>query len=114
VLGERRFERDLMPAARYCSNTIGNRILSAMIGVRVADSQSGFRLIRADLLRRLTLDAERYEIETEITVKLARMGARPDTVPIHPAYEGAPSKLRPVRDTVRTCMRALRYRFLEK
>jgi hypothetical protein len=33
-------------------------------------------------------------------------------VPVALAYDGAPSKLRPVRDTTRTCFLALYYRFL--
>jgi len=42
------------------------------------DSQSGFRLIRADLLRELSLTGTKYEIETEMLIKLVRnrIGAR--------------------------------------
>jgi hypothetical protein len=49
VLGEREFTKGAMPTARFYSNVIGSRILSTFIGATVADTQSGFRLIRADL-----------------------------------------------------------------
>ena len=38
-------------------------------------------------------------------------GGRIARVPIAMRYLGAPSKLRPVRDTTRTCFLAVRYRF---
>jgi glycosyltransferase involved in cell wall biosynthesis len=113
VLGEREFSREAMPPARFYSNVIGSRILSSLIGVEIADSQSGFRLIRTDLLRKVLLTATGYEIETEMLIKLTRVGARVERVGVHRLhYDGARSKMRPVRDTFRTCMLALRYRFL--
>jgi glycosyltransferase involved in cell wall biosynthesis len=113
VLGEREFSRDAMPPARFYSNVIGSRILSSLIGVDVADSQSGFRLIRSDALRKVVLTASGYEIETEMLIKLTRAGARIERVGVQRLhYDGARSKIRPFRDTFRTCMLALRYRFL--
>jgi hypothetical protein len=47
-------------------------------------------------------------------IKLARAGATLDRVPVSRLrYEGVRSHIRPFRDTFRTCMLALRYRFLE-
>ena len=112
VLAERVFVKESMPAARYYSNVIGSQILSCFIGRPVADSQSGFRLVAADLLQKLTLTATGYEIETEMLIKLARSGARIARLPIRARYDGKRSKLRPFRDTFRTCMLAVRYRYL--
>jgi dolichol-phosphate mannosyltransferase len=113
VIGEREFSKDAMPAARFYSNVIGSRILSRFIGADVADSQSGFRLIRTDLLRKIVLTGRGYEIETEMLIKLARAGATLERVPVRRLqYEGARSKIHPFRDTFRTCMLALRYRYL--
>lgn len=113
ILGERDFNRDAMPPARFYSNVIGSRILSRFIGADVADSQSGFRLIRADLLRNVELTGTGYEIETEMLIKLARAGAHIERVPVRRLqYEGARSKIRPFRDTFRTCMLAVGYRYL--
>jgi glycosyltransferase involved in cell wall biosynthesis len=111
VVGARVFDRKEMPRARYYSNVIGSRALSGLIGAPVSDSQSGFRLFRADVLRDLPLTSSGYEIETEMLIRLARRGARIIEVPVTLAY-GSASKLRPVRDTTRTCFLALYYRFL--
>lgn len=114
VLGERRFTPGSMPRSRYYSNTVGSAILSRFIGVEIGDSQSGFRLVSTASLRRVTLTASGYEVETEMLIKLARAGARIARVPVRLSYEGARSKLRPVRDTTRTCFLAVQYRFLSK
>jgi hypothetical protein len=103
-----------MPTPRYYSNRIGSRILSGLIGLEVADSQSGFRLVEAGRLRALRLTATGYEIETEMLIKLARAGASIGRLPIPARYDGASSKLRSVRDTFRTCMLALWYRYVER
>jgi glycosyltransferase involved in cell wall biosynthesis len=114
VIAERAFERNTMPTARFYSNRIGSRILSWFIGTEVTDSQSGFRLIRADCLRPLALTATGYEIETEMLIKLTRRGASLGRIPVPARYHGARSKLRNVRDTFRTCMLAVHYRYLAK
>jgi glycosyltransferase involved in cell wall biosynthesis len=114
VLGERRFERDRMPASRYHANRIGSRVLSWFVGVPLRDTQCGFRVFRVDALRPLRLTARGYEIETEMLVKVRRRGGRLATVPVTAVYGGQTSKLRPVPDTTRTCFLAVYYRFLER
>lgn len=114
VLAERTFVKGAMPTARYYSNRIGSRILSGFIGLEVADSQSGFRLVQAARLRALRLTATGYEIETEMLIKLARAGAPICRVPIEARYGGASSKLRSIRDTFRTCMLAVWYRYFQR
>jgi hypothetical protein len=47
-------------------------------------------------------------------VKLWRRGARISTVPISTVYAGQVSKLRPVRDTTKTCFLAVYYRYIER
>ncbi len=113
VVGERVFDKSQMPRSRYYSNTIGSRALSAFIGAPVKDSQSGFRLIRTTALRGIPLSATGYEVETEMLIKLARRGIRMTGVPVTLSY-GAKSKLRPIRDTTRTCFLAVYYRFLNR
>ena len=114
VLGQRRFDRDRMPASRYHANRIGSRVLSWFVGVPVQDTQCGFRVFRVDALRPLHLNATKYEIETEMLVKVRRRGGRVETVPVTAVYAGQQSKLRPVPDTTRTCFLAVYYRFLER
>jgi glycosyltransferase involved in cell wall biosynthesis len=114
VLGERRFTRADMPASRYHANRIGSRVLGWFIGAPVEDTQCGFRVFKVEALRRITLSARGYEIETEMLVKVRRRGARLTSVPVTAVYAGQRSKLRPVRDTTRTCFLAVYYQFLER
>jgi glycosyltransferase involved in cell wall biosynthesis len=114
VVGERRFDRDRMPAARYHANRIGSRALSWFVGAPVQDTQCGFRVFRLDALRPLQLTASGYEIETEMLIKVRRRGGRVAAVPITAVYAGQRSKLRPIPDTTRTCFLAVYYRFLER
>ena len=114
VVGVRRFERDAMPASRYHANVIGSRALSSFIGVPLQDTQCGYRLFRVDMVRKMPLRATGYDIETEMLIKVGRLGGRIVQVPVSAVYGHARSKLRPVRDTTRTCFRAVYYRYLER
>ena len=112
VIGERAFDRRTMPASRYYTNVISSWVISRFfVGATVRDAQSGFRLIRADLLRAIRLTARGYEIETEMLIKLRRRGAVVTPGRVRLRYDGARSKLKPLRDTTRTCFLAVRYRF---
>ena len=114
VLGQRQFDRRVMPASRYHANRIGSLALSTFVGAPIRDTQCGFRLFTIDVLRGLRLRARGYDIETEMLVKLRRRGARIASVPITAVYAGQRSKLRPVCDTTKTCFLAVYYRFLER
>ena len=114
VIGERQFVREGMPASRYHANRIGSRALSSFVGVPVADTQCGFRLVAVRALRGLQLHARGYEIETEILVKVRRRGGTIAAAPVSAVYNGRPSKLRPIRDTTKTCFLAVYYRYLER
>ena len=114
VAGVRRFERDEMPASRYHANVIGSRALSSFVGVPLEDTQCGYRVFRADMLRRMKLRATGYDIETEMLIKVGRLGGKIVQVPVSAVYGSGRSKLRPVRDTTRTCFRAVYYRYIER
>ena len=67
-------------------NYFGNRFMSGLInllfGVRISDSQSGFRAFRLDKVRAIPLTAKEYEIETEMLIKSIRRGFRVADVPV--------------------------------
>ena len=98
VIGSRMAEPEETPAYRYRTNEIGSRILTRMTGHDVEDGQSGFRVLSADLLRRLELKSRGYLIETEILLKAAPFVRRFRHVPVRAIY-GGPSHYRPFRDT---------------
>ena len=114
VIGARNFERSRMPLARYYSNTVGSRWASALVGRKIADSQSGFRVYKLEKLRQMGLRSTRYEFEMEALIKMARGGAAIVHAPIQMIYQGnrPRSKMKPIRDTVRICFCSLAFRFL--
>jgi glycosyltransferase involved in cell wall biosynthesis len=101
VIGNRMGDREVIPRARYWANHIGSRLLSWGTGLQIDDSQSGYRLLGADLLRRMPLGSRGYAVESEMLIKASHRGARLAQVPIRTIYEGNTSHYRPFADTVR-------------
>jgi glycosyltransferase involved in cell wall biosynthesis len=112
VIGSRMSEPDAIPAYRYRTNEIGSRILSRMTGLEVEDAQSGYRVVAADVLRRLALTARGYIIETEMLLKSARFLRRFCHVPVRAIY-GGPSHYRPFKDTWIISWGAVYYKVFE-
>lgn len=112
VVGSRMADPDETPGYRYRTNEIGGRVLSRMTGLEVEDGQSGFRVLSADLLRKLDLNARGYIIETEILLKAARHLKRVCHVPVRVIY-GSPSHYRPFRDTWVISWGAVYYKVFE-
>jgi len=98
VIGSRMSDAASIPTYRFRTNEIGSRILSRMTGLEIEDAQSGYRVVSARLLRRLTLNADGYIIETEMLLKAAPHLRRIAHVPVRAIY-GGPSHYRPFRDT---------------
>lgn len=92
ILGCRRFGFG-MPIHRILSNTITSSLVSARTGVRIRDSQTGFRLIAREVLSCIEVEADGYEAETEFLIKAARKGFRISFVPIATIYGKAPSHM---------------------
>lgn len=93
---------------------LGNRFLTfatnVTCGTLLKDMETCYKLVPTGLMKELELKSRGFEIEPEITVKLARRGARFVQVPISysPRKE---KKLRRVRDGFKSLMAILRYRF---
>ena len=101
VIGNRMSDVSSMPSDRIHTNRFMSALISAVAGQRVPDSQSGFRLIKRQVLERITLTCSNFEIESEMIIKAARAGFTIDSVPIRTIYEDEVSKIHPVRDTLR-------------
>lgn len=113
VIGSRMAESDRIPRVRLRTNQIGSRILTRMTGHEVEDGQSGFRVIAAPLLRRLSLSSNGYSIETEILLKAAPHVRRFASVPVKAIYTDARSHYRPFRDTWTVSWGAVYYKVFE-
>lgn len=112
VIGSRVAQVDAIPAYRLRTNEIGSKILTRMTGLEVEDGQSGYRVVAADLLRRLKLTARGYSIETEMLLKAAPLLKRFCHVPVRAIY-GGHSHYRPFRDTWVISWGAVYYKVFE-
>ena len=84
--------------------------LELMTGFPLEDSQCGFRLVAAGLLRRMGLVGRRYSVDTEILVRAGKLGASFAHVPATVIYDGAVSHFKPVADTVHIVLSAVRFK----
>ena len=85
VLGYRQFTSAMPPAMRF-GNTLLSGIFAALFGLRVRDTQCGFRALTAEACRSLRWTAIDYAVETEMLVHAARRRLRVVEVPIATVY----------------------------
>lgn len=100
ILGNRA-DRRAMPFVRQITNKFMSRIISSIVGQKIPDSQSGFRLIKAEILKSIDLKTSNFEIESEIIIKIGRMGGRIVSIPISTIYRREKSKIKPAIDACR-------------
>jgi glycosyltransferase involved in cell wall biosynthesis len=97
------------------SNFVGNKMLTLatnlLFGARVTDMETCYKLMPTQVMRSLNLVSRGFDIEPEITAKLAQRGYRILEVPIsyHPRVEH--KKMRPIRDGFRAVRALVKFRF---
>jgi len=104
VIGARLWDREKVPPLRYFGNRFANFWVAWAAGFPVKDSQSGFRLYPAPLLRSISVNpAARFAFESEILIEAGRAGVRTTAVPIAALYpaNARPSHYRNAVDTAR-------------
>jgi len=69
--------------ARLAGSSFITACINKRYGVRLSDSQNGFRAIKTDVLRSLALRSRHTTIEQEMIVKTLRRGLRMAEVPTH-------------------------------
>jgi glycosyltransferase involved in cell wall biosynthesis len=115
VVGSR-FLGHFDPGAITTINRYGNRALTGVVnllfGMRLTDTQAGFRAVRRSLIDRIALEAQRYDIEADLLLQAMRVGGRTVEVPVRRgARHHGTSGLNPIIDGVRILSRILRVRF---
>ena len=100
VLGARARTPD-MPLARRFANGFSSGWATWLAGQRVSDSQCGYRLHSRRLLEHTPLTPGRYEVETELVVRAARLGFRIAEVEIPTIYGAEQSQVHAFRDVPR-------------
>ena len=101
VVGNRMGNAAAMPWLRRQVNRWMSRRLSNLAGVRLPDSQCGFRLAHLETLAGLPLAGRRFEIESETLVAFLSAGQGVEFVPIKVIYKSNRSKIIPWLDTWR-------------
>jgi len=102
----RRAELDILVGSRFLGTNnaplyrlFGLHVLSASAalgsGVRLTDSQSGYRVLSRRAIDRLQLTQQRFAVESEMQFEAAKRGLRMGEVPISIRYE-APARRSPV------------------
>jgi len=99
VLG-RRARSGTMPLLRRFANAFSSRWASRLAGRPISDSQCGYRLYTRPVLARTPITPGRYELETEIVVRAARLGFRLAELEVPTVY-GGESHIRALRDVPR-------------
>jgi glycosyltransferase involved in cell wall biosynthesis len=102
----------------YFWHYVGNRFLTNLCNMatnlNLSDMEVGYKVFRTDVLQRLRLKSDRFGIEPELTVKVAKLGCRIYEVPI--AYHGrtyAEGKKITWRDGIAALYCILRFRLFD-
>ena len=91
-----------IPKINRVGNRLFNNLTGYLTGVKISDTQSGFRGIRSSLIKEMKLRSHGYEVESEMLVKALKMGAKVTETPISfDQRTMGNSKLDPLRDGIR-------------
>lgn len=101
ILGNRMRHPAAMPFLRRITNRGMSWILSRICGIRIPDSQCGFRLLSRRFAETFSPTTSHFEAESEMLVIAARRGFRIASVPIATVYEKPASHIHPLTDTLR-------------
>ena len=103
VLGTRDHVFSGMSPVRRASNTISSIVISAVAGVDLRDIQTGFRLYTRRLVAACGFPEPRFEAESAVIVRAARLGLPIGIVPVRmDVVDGrATSHYRPLVDSLR-------------
>ncbi len=105
--------RQMLPRRRN-ANRFSAWCIAKCSGVRITDSQSGFRYYSRDLILATKLRTNGFDMESEVIVRAGRGGFRIVTIPIELGFvDGvSTSHYKPLKDTLRIAWTVTRARFL--
>jgi len=101
VTGNRMIDPAAMPLIRYCTNRFMSWLISLACKQSIADTQCGYRYISRDILEKINLTCQGFEIETEILMKACKSGFKVYSVQVKTIYRDEKSKINPFKDTIR-------------
>ncbi|HTX19365.1 MAG TPA: glycosyltransferase family 2 protein [Bacteroidota bacterium] len=100
IIGSRLHDVQGMPFHRILSNAITTFLVNARTSSRIADSQSGYRLLDRPVLEAVRTVSDGFEAETEFLIRAALHGFTFGAVPIRTVYAGERSHMTHLATTV--------------
>jgi glycosyltransferase involved in cell wall biosynthesis len=112
IIGGRAHLFGQMLPRRRNANRFSAWCIARASGVRITDSQSGFRFYSGSLIRNLRLRTDGFDMESEVIVRAGRGGFRIVTIPIDLGFvDGlSTSHYKPLKDTLRIAWTVTRAR----
>ncbi len=114
IIGGRSHLFEQMMPRRRMANRFSATCIAFASGVKITDSQSGFRFYSANLLRNMKLRTDGFDMESEVIVRAGRRKFGIVTIPIELGFvDGiATSHYKPLKDTLRIAWTVLRARVI--
>ena len=109
ILGSRLHDIKKMPFSRKLANFLSSFFATLFVGQKIADCQTGYRLIKTDVLQNLSLDGDGYELETELILQAGFKKYKIGSVEIKTIYNDSVSYINKFDDTVKVIKIFWRY-----
>lgn len=113
ALGNRlkRVDVETMPKFIQFGNKVITKVANIIYGMNISDSQTGIRAIRTDAFYSLDLTEKRFGTESEMNVKMSRMGYRLAEAPADYYVRVGHSKQMKVRDGIKLLLTDFKFIF---
>lgn len=115
VYGSRFLEKN---ESIYWTFAFGNKFLSLattmLFGKKITDMETGYKVFSGEVIRRLKINAEKFDFEPEVTAKILKHGYSIIEVPI--LYKGRTKEMGKkitIADGIKAFFTLLKYRFTE-
>ncbi len=101
IIGCRMKRHSNMPYTRRISNFVTSAIISTKGGTWIKDTQSGYRAIKVNYLKKLNLRGKKYDLESEMLNKMMKRKAKIWGIQIKTIYADEKSSISPIKDSYR-------------
>jgi glycosyltransferase involved in cell wall biosynthesis len=101
-----------MRRTNYWANKSLSALTRLLYGAKISDMETCYKLIRSDLINKVTIKSDRFNFEPEITAKLLRLGIAIREVPIsYCARDFSEGKKIKYQDGLSAVWALIKYRF---
>ncbi len=105
LIGSRRRQFECIPWDRRFSNLTTSWLLSKVTGQDIEDSQCGYRRVRLSAMQGIKFHERGFAFESEMILRFAKKKRSIQFVPVNAIYDGEPSSMNRLTDTIKfICM----------